>query len=196
MKKNMLISLVVFGVVMVGNASVVEYNEITPDNIDSFHFHGDLSDYPISAVIAVPHDDKSGTILMGRYEGNEEISQIVQPTAVMNELLDTILTMQELGRGRETADPLLLNPAGHRSDEERRRSGDLRGAVKDPVRNVWLAPFVMAPINTRVVRRSNALMGFPAVTIGAGYRLIWQIVGHHIGLPLPLGNFVLAGSMA
>ena len=82
------------GDTIVGNASVVQYNEITPDNIDSFHFHGDLSDYPISAIIAVPQDRKSGTILMGRYEGDEETSQIVQPTTVMNELLDTILTIQ------------------------------------------------------------------------------------------------------
>jgi len=82
------------GDTIVGNASVVQYNEITPDNVDSFHFHGDMSDYPVSAVIAVPRDQKSGTILMGRYEGDEEASQIVHPTTVMNELLDTILTIQ------------------------------------------------------------------------------------------------------
>lgn len=82
------------GDTIIGNASVVQYNEITPDNVDSFHFHGDMSDYPLSAVIAVPRDQKSGTILMGRYEGGDEPSQIVQPTTVMNELLDTILTIQ------------------------------------------------------------------------------------------------------
>jgi putative ABC transport system permease protein len=82
------------GDTIVGNASVVQYNEITTDNVDSFHFHGDMSDYPISAVIAVPEDEKSGTILMGRYEGDDEPSQIVQPTTVMNELLATILTIQ------------------------------------------------------------------------------------------------------
>ncbi len=42
------------------NASVVQYNEITAENADSFHFHGDLSDYPISAVIAVPRDATAG----------------------------------------------------------------------------------------------------------------------------------------
>ena len=82
------------GDTIVGNASVVQYNEINADNLDSFHFHGDMSDYPVSAVVAVPKDQKSGTILMGRYEGDEEPSQIVQPTTVMNELLDTILTIQ------------------------------------------------------------------------------------------------------
>ena len=52
------------GDTITANASVVQYNEITEENIDSFHFHGDLSDYPVSAVIAVPHNRKSGTILM------------------------------------------------------------------------------------------------------------------------------------
>jgi putative ABC transport system permease protein len=82
------------GDTITANASVVQFNEITEDNIDSFHFHGDLSGYPISAIIAVPKDQKSSTILMGRYEGEEERSQIVQPITVMNELLDTILTIQ------------------------------------------------------------------------------------------------------
>ncbi len=82
------------GDTITANASVVQFNEITEDNIDSFHFHGDQSDYPISAIIAVPNDQKSSTILMGRYEGEEERSQIVQPSTVVNELLDTILTIQ------------------------------------------------------------------------------------------------------
>jgi putative ABC transport system permease protein len=83
------------GDTITANASVVQYNEITPDNIDSFHFHGGMSGYPISAIIAVPRDQKSGTILMGRYEADDEISQIVQPATVMNELLGTILTIRE-----------------------------------------------------------------------------------------------------
>lgn len=76
------------------NASVVQYNEITSENIDSFHFHGDLSDYPITAVIAVPPDQKSGVILMGRYQSSDERAQIATPTNVMNDLLETILTIQ------------------------------------------------------------------------------------------------------
>ncbi len=79
---------------VVANASVVQYTEITPDNIDSFHFHGNVDDYPISAVIAVPHDQKSGTILMGRYEAADDPAQILQPTSVMDDLLDTVLTVQ------------------------------------------------------------------------------------------------------
>jgi putative ABC transport system permease protein len=76
------------------NASVLQYNEITEENIDSFHFHGDLSGNPITALIAVPHSQKSGVLLRGRYHADKEASQIVRPIAVMNDLLDTILTIQ------------------------------------------------------------------------------------------------------
>jgi putative ABC transport system permease protein len=79
---------------IVANASVLEYNEITPHNIDAFHFHGDVDSYPITAVIAVPHDRKSGVILMGRFTSADEPLRIVQPRSVMDDLLDTILTVQ------------------------------------------------------------------------------------------------------
>ena len=76
------------------NASVVEYQEITPENAGSFHFHGDLSDYPVSAVIAVPRDAKSRAMLMGRYEADDESQQILRPVSVMEELLETVVTIQ------------------------------------------------------------------------------------------------------
>jgi putative ABC transport system permease protein len=79
---------------IVANASVLQYTEITAENIDSFHFHGTAEDYPISAVIAAPHDQKSGTILMGRYESPDDPVQILQPTTVIDDLLGTIFTVQ------------------------------------------------------------------------------------------------------
>jgi len=79
---------------IVANASVIQYTEITPENIDSFHFHGSTRNYPISAVIVAPHDQKSGTILMGRFESLDIPSQILQPTTVIDDLLGTIFTVQ------------------------------------------------------------------------------------------------------
>ena len=79
---------------VVANASVVQYNEITPENIDSFHFHGALDAFPVTAVIAVPHDEKASALLQGRYLGDEETVQIVHPVEVMEELLGTILKVQ------------------------------------------------------------------------------------------------------
>jgi len=82
------------GDVIVANAAVVQYNEITPDNIDSFHFHGDVADFPITAVLAFPRDDKSEALLRGRYLSDDEKVQIVRPIAVVEDLLDTIFTVQ------------------------------------------------------------------------------------------------------
>ncbi len=82
------------GNTIVANASVVQYNEITPANADSFHFHGDTADFPISAIIAFPHTPKTATLLRGKYLGDEERVQIVASATVMQQLLDTILTVQ------------------------------------------------------------------------------------------------------
>lgn len=79
---------------IVANASVVQYNEITADNVDAFHFHGDPSGFPITSVIAVPESEKSSTLLQGRYLGEDERVQIVIPSDVIQDLLDTILTVQ------------------------------------------------------------------------------------------------------
>ena len=79
---------------IVANAALVQFNEITEDNADTFHFHGDLSAYPLTAVIAVPKDEKSAVILRGRFTEADD-SQIVRPVTVIDELLDTILTIQQ-----------------------------------------------------------------------------------------------------
>ena len=79
---------------VVANASVVQYNEITEENMASFHFHGDLSAFPITAVVAVPVDEKASALLQGRYLSEEERVQIVRPDGVMEDLLDTVFTIE------------------------------------------------------------------------------------------------------
>ncbi len=79
---------------IVANASVMEYNEIDASNIDSFHFHGDRTRFPITAIVVVPHDAKSAVILRGRYQSSDEAFQMVKPDVIMEELLATVLTVQ------------------------------------------------------------------------------------------------------
>ncbi|MEE8312044.1 MAG: ABC transporter permease [Candidatus Binatia bacterium] len=76
------------------NAAVREFNRIAPDNAASFHFHGDVSSYPVTGIIAAPHDEKASAILMGRYLGQEESQQIVRPRLVIEELLATVFEVQ------------------------------------------------------------------------------------------------------
>jgi short subunit dehydrogenase-like uncharacterized protein len=54
--------------------------------------------------------------------------------------------------------PYSLNPPGERDGPDGREQHDIR--FNDDV-DSWTAPFVMAGINTRVVRRSHALLGYP-----------------------------------
>lgn len=57
------------------------------------------------------------------------------------------------------ADPYALSP-DRVQDRGPDHDDDPRAAF-DPTIGKWTAPFVMAQINTRVVRRSNALLGYP-----------------------------------
>lgn len=56
------------------------------------------------------------------------------------------------------ADPYALNPEGEREGPDGR---DQQKVLYDEDAGCWTAPFIMAGINTRVVRRSNALAGYP-----------------------------------
>lgn len=81
---------------VVANAAIVEFNRITEDNIDSFHFHGDPETYPISAVLIVPDDARAGTILRGRYLDSTNPLQIIVPGEVVGELVDRIFRIKSL----------------------------------------------------------------------------------------------------
>jgi putative ABC transport system permease protein len=78
------------------NASIVEYAEVTDDNIDSFHFHGSQDAFPITAAILVPHDAKSETILLGRYVGDRRVAQLVRPDDVMENLFATVFQVRNV----------------------------------------------------------------------------------------------------
>jgi short subunit dehydrogenase-like uncharacterized protein len=55
-------------------------------------------------------------------------------------------------------DPYSLNPAGERSGPD---GPDLIRAAFDADLDAWVAPFVMENPNSRIVRRTNALLGYP-----------------------------------
>ncbi len=75
------------------NASVVEYNEITPENVDRFHFHGESSDGPVTGAIVIPQDAKNQALIKGRYTAAGGI-QLVSPVAEMDELFATVFSVQ------------------------------------------------------------------------------------------------------
>jgi putative ABC transport system permease protein len=83
-----------------GNVSatpkLLHYNEITDGNLDSFHFHGDLTRYPLTAVLVFPDNTKSETLLRGRYLSQDERHQIIKPTEVIDGLLQNIFRIKNV----------------------------------------------------------------------------------------------------
>lgn len=75
------------------NAKLMQYAEITADNIDSFHFHGDSSIYPLTALIVQANDDKAAALLRGRYQGHDSY-QVVRPVDVVDGLLENIFRIK------------------------------------------------------------------------------------------------------
>jgi short subunit dehydrogenase-like uncharacterized protein len=69
----------------------------------------------------------------------------------------TALHTWENGATRKMRDPFLLSPGISRAMQPLER--DPRGAHYDADLRAWVAPWVMGVIDTRVVRRSNALLG-------------------------------------
>ena len=61
--------------------------EVTENNLNSFHFHGETEKFPITAIVAFPPDQKNRDLLMGRYVATRPTLQIVEPTQVVQDLM-------------------------------------------------------------------------------------------------------------
>lgn len=77
-------------------AKLYLYNTISGENMDSFHFHGDVNSYPLSSMIFVPSDHKSETIFRGRFESGEFAEQVIVPEEVVNHLLQSIFRIKQI----------------------------------------------------------------------------------------------------
>lgn len=76
------------------NAALVEFTEVTAENLASFHFHGDPGDFPVSAILPIPRDEKSATLLRGRYQVPDATVQILVPRGVVEELLGLVFRIK------------------------------------------------------------------------------------------------------
>ncbi|MCR2747658.1 saccharopine dehydrogenase family protein [Limnobacter parvus] len=103
---------------------------------------------------------------------------------------------------KKLANPYLISPTRLAA-----RQPNVKFAEFDPIAKNWLAPFVMAGINTRIVHRSNALMGYnygkdfkydEAMMTGSGLKgrltaigLASGMAGFLIGAALPPTRWIL-----
>ncbi len=89
---------------------------------------------------------------------------------------------------RIVTDPYALNPEGERHGPD---GPDLAGPRLDRDLGRWVGPFVMAAINTRVVRRSNALADW---RYGRDFRYA-EVTGFPPGIKGRLGATAMAGGL-
>lgn len=115
--------------------------------------------------------------------------------ASMLNVIDELKGNRELRR--MLANPYALYPAREPAGEDDNESN--RPEFDDLI-GMWTTPFLMAAINTRVVRRSNALLGFP---YGRDFRYVermstgkgWRGQARAYGIAAALGAFLGASSV-
>ena len=108
--------------------------------------------------------------------------------ASMKGQVDDMKTSREARR--IAGDAYALSP-DRAADPEGRDEGDLRTVARDEQLGQWIAPFVMAGFNTRIVRRSNALQDH---AYGRGFRYR-EVSGVGSGPLAPVKGAGLAGGL-
>ena len=83
--------------------------------------------------------------------------------------LETMFSMGELDLGDDLTNPFLLNPEDSYSDKQMQLSSDRVGIAKKSEINAWSGPFIMATANTRVVRRTEALLALRQESYGSDF---------------------------
>lgn len=78
---------------VVATRKLARYQEITPENRSSFHFHAERGDLPVTALVLVPDSDKQRTIALGWYNLHET-RQLLEPAAVVEELMGLVFEIK------------------------------------------------------------------------------------------------------
>jgi len=76
------------------SAALFIFNEITAENVGTYHYHGDLGEAPLSAVLVFPSDHRALTQLMGDYALSETY-QALRPSTVIETILDIVMRVRE-----------------------------------------------------------------------------------------------------
>ena len=132
-------------------------------------------------------------------EGTREVRSAFRAKGGVNGgTLDSALHMFETGDARRLAKPFLLNPPDARPGKAPERSHDPQEAVHDADLDCWTAPFFMGPVNTRVVRRSDALWTARGEGYGDdfAYRETMRVPNRLMGAVIAagMGMFMVLGS--
>lgn len=77
------------------SGALIEYQEVSPEGLASYHLHADPSRLPLTSVLMVPRDQKAAT-LMATELNLSKTEQAVVPTRVMDELLSYVVRIKSV----------------------------------------------------------------------------------------------------
>ena len=69
------------------------FTEVTDENVHSFHFHGKREDLPLTAIIVVAPDERSATLLIGRYLTRNDVT-ILEPPQIIEQLMQLVFRVE------------------------------------------------------------------------------------------------------
>ncbi|MBL8889378.1 MAG: ABC transporter permease [Planctomycetaceae bacterium] len=79
----------------VASAAVLPYTVVTDENLASFHFHGDMADFPITAIVLLDDRKRTQDLCAGLALKQNDLQVVFAPDAI-RELLDVLLQVQNL----------------------------------------------------------------------------------------------------
>ena len=68
--------------------------EITPQNMGTFHFHGDTTALPLTAILVEPMDAKGTAMVLGRYQHSGQL-QALKPPVVVDEMMGMVMRVRQ-----------------------------------------------------------------------------------------------------
>jgi len=68
--------------------------EITPKNMGTFHFHGDTTALPLTAILVEPVDAKGTAMVLGRYQHSGQL-QALKPPVVVDEMMGMVMRVRQ-----------------------------------------------------------------------------------------------------
>ncbi len=75
------------------SGALIEYAEVTEANEATFHYHGDSSLLPLTAVLALPYSTKDATLLKSGVNARMPLQAVV-PSAVIDDLLGVVFKVK------------------------------------------------------------------------------------------------------
>lgn len=69
--------------------------EFTPETLKTFHFHGDEKDFPLTAALILPKDEKQASMLIAKTNSHSDI-HIILPERGLKSFLNMIFQMNQL----------------------------------------------------------------------------------------------------